>query len=344
MLRGCLIASGVPLCVMYYYMVALPLKAPETGTNITVQANRILQTDATSQKGAFDKMFKAREKRQATAHQRARRLPPVLRVAISFVDIKRLELVRPSFVESVAIVVALGVGVFLLVIGGRRKRHDLNLCGFMILACLVSSATGILEFPGYQGRALYTMLLLFVPGLCWIGFECIVPALEGCLGQCWRPALTTGVFLCAALSCVPTVMAPPVVGGNAPVSDAVPVRQLPEDDVLVRFVLGISPNLRRTVVFVHTREDKRMRGTNVAAMNRWISETEFVRSDLPSLPKTLSRLRRGLVYAVISTPDLEAMGGWTTLPAGRGSWIPVMKEGGISVAKWYRADGNGEVR
>ena len=343
--RGMLIAAVVPLCAIYYYAFALPYKAPEIGASVTLQSRRIIQTSATPETGLVGVMLKDKEdgtgKKAGPGSQR--RTSPVLRAAVSFVDVKRIELIRPSVLESITILAAFAAGAFLFVAGNRERRWALSFSGFMILACVLSSVTGILELPGYKGRALYLMLMILVPGLCCIVFEYGLPLMSRGLernfhrGAAW---LGSGAFAAGILSCLPSVITPPVIGANVALGSTIITRQLPEDNAMMRFLISLPAGEQRySVIYIASSSPQapRQRGKNVTLTSMWDTRTEFLFAHAETLPAITAPLRNRTrdIYAVIASGDLKSLGGWVALSVPEGFWTPVFERGRISVAKLH---------
>jgi hypothetical protein len=123
------------------------------------------------------------------------------------------------------------------------RREHRRFLGFAMLVCLTSGVTGFLELPGYQGRALYLLVLLLIPGGAYLVFGMLNLAAERTFGgtatgrrRIWVRGLPVLIHVGALLSMLPTLISPPEAGVNVKTRGAW-LRRLPEDNLLTAFIM-----------------------------------------------------------------------------------------------------------
>ena len=256
-----LILAVLPAVLLFYYGFALPARLPASRIDTSEQSQRMLQV---VDSGTADATISPAVTKLAYAASLWQALPPPLRMGLVFALPSRFTWLRDSAVENAFMLLALAVALVLLA-GNRHdvaKREHCRFLGFAMLVCLASVVTGVLELPGYQGRALYLLVLLLIPGGAHLVFGMLIPfAGKRFLGMAnlrWLKRLPALIHVAALLSTLPTVLLPPEAGVNVKARGAL-LRRLPDDNLLTAFITEQHPDYDRHLLIIrrsgaHQRE------------------------------------------------------------------------------------------
>lgn len=232
-----LAALPVPLYIAIYFGVMLPSAAPETGLNIVVQSETFMQRE---------------EAKFATWE-----LPAPLRSLLGFIWPKRLQVFRPNLAENAFMFAGLALGLWLAMSRWRGRLPNISriLHGLCLILLVLSAWTGILEMPGYQGRAIYILFCLIIPLLCRRGMllvRCILNysfKSHSVVSHHLRSIVLWG----GTISCVPVILSPPIAGRDVVPSGA-RVRKVPEDECVARWLMA-EPLSCASIIAIYDRKE-----------------------------------------------------------------------------------------
>ena len=278
--QGLLVLLLVPAWIGFHYTVAAPLRNPDSGATFNNQV----------------KEFEKIERRQAgtpapSPATSTKASSPALRSLLLFAGPKRLELLRPSMLESVGLWFLTAAAAFLL----RQPFSAAGFTGAIILFSMLGTVTGMFELPGYQGRYLYLMILLGLPVLARLGLYLIDPTAQHRIR--WR--ITAAGALTA---CLPSVFFPPVAGTTIPVPLELGARQSPEEDILTRLAFSSVGELPLQMIFLfRPGEDDNYAGAAVWGLNRkeQVAGVDIKRVVCTGWPTPLPPARHGQSVVVV---------------------------------------------
>ena len=166
---------------------------------------------------------------------------PLLRIIETFLT----PVLSPTIWERGVIYVALFVLGVRLWCRLRSRRHiGIRLLAGLMLLSVFSATTGIFELPAWQGRNVFISLYAAVALTVWIAFHHFPARIRRLLHS--QPLVVMGVLMLAG----PSLLSPPVIGHNVPITSAIRPRDIPADNQVLTELLRTNDGVKKRLVVV----------------------------------------------------------------------------------------------